>query len=269
MADEYSLPTGQAGYGTRTPKITVRTTMTFFNILNSIEQAIYEIALWFILIPKTFFKSLVYPGRVQQYVKEELLKEEKEQFSDLMSPIIFWLLLFVVPAYMMIKHFSAGAAAFIGAKPENYILFVTMTLVSFLITPIFLMHAFEKKKINRESFKEAFYIQCYLQTPIGFVIMICVGIMKTIKYNFDALQQDGYTPLFNTINGAKDWLLIPLCLSFCYLAFVEVKMMRQQGRSLSQAILIIILSLLGVGFVMLVTGWIGYILSYGDNIPLT
>ena len=243
--------------------------MTFFNILNSIEQAIYEIALWFILIPKTFFRSLVYPGKIRQYVKTELLKEEKEQFNDLMSPIIFWLLLIVVPAYMMIKHFVAGAAAIIGAKPENYILFVTMTLVGFLITPVFLMHAFEKKKIDRESFKEAFYIQCYLQTPTGFIIMVCVGIMKNLKYNFKVWQGDNYTPVFNAVNGPKDWLMIPLVLAFCYLAFVEVKMMRQQGRSLSQAMLIIILSLLSVGFVMFVTGCLGHILSYGDSIPLT
>ena len=243
--------------------------MTFFNILNSIEQAIYEIALWFILIPKTFFKVLVYPGKTLQYVKTELQKEQKEQFADLMSPIIFWLLLIILPAYMMIKHFVRGIDTFIGPRPENYILFITMTLVSFLITPVFLAHVFEKKKIDRESFKESFYVQCYLQTPVGFIIMICLGIMKTMKYNFKALDQDNYMPLLNTVNGWKDWLLIPLCLSFCYLAFIEIKMMRQQGKSLSRAILILILSLFVVGFVMILTGSLGYILSYGDNLPIT
>ncbi len=243
--------------------------MNFLTILRSIEEAVLEIAIWFILIPKTFFRIIIYPGKVYPYIQGELQKDEKDQFKDQMSPIIFWILLIVVPAYIMIKHFAGNISDFIGPKPENYFLYITMVLTGFLLTPVCLFLAFDKKKINRDSFQELFYIQCYLQAPTGFLAIICVWVIKYLKYNFKALDQEDYTVFFNSVNGGKDLLLLLLILVLFYLAFSQVKTMRKQGKTLRFAIVNITLSLFISGFVMLLTAMLGHILAYGDTMPIS
>src|SRR5258708_274790 len=128
--------------------------MNFLDILKSIEQAVYEIALWVILIPKTIFKILFHPTKIQEYIHTELQKDEKNQFADNMSPVVLWLLLVVIPSYMIIKHFVTDLPLYMSNRPENYLFYVTSALVSFLLTPALLIHLFDKKKFERDSFKE-------------------------------------------------------------------------------------------------------------------
>jgi len=143
--------------------------MNFLDILKSIEQAVYEIMLWVIMIPKTIFKIIRYPSKVPDYIQAELEKDEKKQFADNMSPVILWLLLVIIPAYMLIRHFFTNLPQYITSKPENYLFYITTICISFLLTPALVIHLFDKKRIDRDSFKNSFYIQCYLQSPVSFL----------------------------------------------------------------------------------------------------
>ena len=237
--------------------------MNFLDILKSIEQAIYEIALWLILIPITIFKILARPAAVPEYIRAELMKEDKKQFQDRMSPLMLWLLMVVVPGYMFIKYFYPDLPAYLTAKPENYLFYIAITCVSILLTPALLIHALQRKKFDRESFKESFYVQCYIQAPVSFLLILLIGTMKYNHFNFDAFDQDSYIPFFNKMNGWKDIFLVPFAGLFLFLAFLEIKLIMKTGRSVSTAIGLVVLCLFIVGFVMIAAAGLSYVLFYG------
>ena len=237
--------------------------MNFLDILKSIEQAIYEIALWFILIPKTIFKIVVHPADVPAYIREELKKEDKKQFNDQMSPILLWLLMVILPVYMSAKYFYHGLPAMIRDKPQNYFFYIAVIFISFLLTPAGLIHILNKNKFERDSFKESFYVQCYLQSPMSFLLILWLGLMKYWRYSFNASDNKDYIPIVNSINGWKDLLVIPLIGVLFFYAFIEVKLIMKTGKSVGDAIGLLLLSCVIVFFLMLVAGGVSYILFYG------
>ena len=56
--------------------------MDILKVLKAIEELVYEVALWMILIPKTAISLLRKPSRAHKYTIEESSKDIKEQFDD-------------------------------------------------------------------------------------------------------------------------------------------------------------------------------------------
>lgn len=65
--------------------------------LESIEKLIYELLLWIIFIPKTFFKVVSNPTWAPDYVAKELGEDKANRFDDFISPLILLLLTSVIP----------------------------------------------------------------------------------------------------------------------------------------------------------------------------
>jgi hypothetical protein len=71
--------------------------MDFIQTLHSLEEAVYEIVTWVLFLPKTFVKVFFRPDWIQAYVTAEFDKEPAERFQAYLSPILFWLIVAVVP----------------------------------------------------------------------------------------------------------------------------------------------------------------------------
>jgi hypothetical protein len=247
--------------------------VNFLNIIRSVEQFVYEIALWIVLIPKTIYKILVHPGTIKEYVESELAKEEKKQFEDQMSPILFWLMLVVIPSYTSIRYLfkdipTNEITELITKKPENYLFYITSTLLSSILTLALLVQIVAKRKFNKESFKSSFYIQCYLQAPFVFGIIFLLMCMKILHYNFHAMDNNAvenfeYVFFFNKINGWKDIFLIPIIVLFSYFSYIEVRLIIKSGLSTGYAIASYVLCLYAWVFLMCITAGLGYILFIG------
>ncbi len=234
--------------------------MNFFSILKSVEEFIYQLALWVILLPITIFVVLTRPLRMPAYVRRELAKDEKKEFGDLVSPILFWILLVIAPAFFLIRQFYILPAA-ATTNPVNYLYYICTCFVAFLLTPALLIHIFEKKKIDREGFKRTFFLQCYLQSPIFFFIIMFSGLFKYLGYDFNAMNGPEYMPFVNSVNGWKDILIIILVGLVFYLAYMEYAVMRKMG--IKKPILIIFLCVPVSLIFMLATTGIGLLFYFG------
>ena len=58
--------------------------MDFIRIIRSLEEFIYELAVWIILIPKTFFKILISPKWINDFVAV-IIEAIKEQQNEIQS----------------------------------------------------------------------------------------------------------------------------------------------------------------------------------------
>ena len=77
--------------------------MEQLSVLRTIEDAVFEIANWPWDMARLAWMSLR-PWKVQAYVKAEWIKEPDKRFKDTMSPIMFWLILVVLPCFLLLDH---------------------------------------------------------------------------------------------------------------------------------------------------------------------
>ncbi len=71
--------------------------MDFGKLFQSVEDAVYEVMVWILLLPKTLIRSLFRPRWVIQYVNEEWEKKTEDRFDEYLSPVLLWLMVAVLP----------------------------------------------------------------------------------------------------------------------------------------------------------------------------
>ena len=72
--------------------------MDLVKLIQSLQELVFEIFVWILLLPKTLFRALTRPDLMVKYVNSELQKDPEKQFDDYLSPVLFFLLLAVIPA---------------------------------------------------------------------------------------------------------------------------------------------------------------------------
>jgi hypothetical protein len=140
--------------------------MDLVKMLRSLEDAVYEIIAWVMLLPKTFLRVATRPDWVPGYVNDEFKKESAERFDDYLSPVIFWVLVAVVPVVLLAPDEVSARSEFMAAIEESNLLEAALIA---LVTPMVYMIWMEwlnKRPIKRSTLKRQFYIQCYLVSPV-------------------------------------------------------------------------------------------------------
>jgi hypothetical protein len=143
--------------------------MDFVNTLHMFEDALYEVVIWVVLLPKTLVQVLVRPGWIQPYVNSEWGKEPAERFQGYISPMLFWFLLGILPYAVWTYKF--------GVQPDQTVTFVEPVESNFLLTAFgliifptyyaILLQRLRREPIEKNAVKRLFYIQCYVHTPIA------------------------------------------------------------------------------------------------------
>lgn len=85
--------------------------MELQNFLQAMEDLIYEISIWPAMIVKTPYHFSFRPSRIYWYVTEELNKPPGERYDGFLSPVVFWLLVGIVPWFV--------AAEMLLARPKS------------------------------------------------------------------------------------------------------------------------------------------------------
>jgi hypothetical protein len=149
--------------------------MDFVRLIRSVEEFVYEICVWILLIPKTLFKIIFNPKWVILYIKEELAKEEKKQFQEYVPPMLFWVLIVVIPTFIILRTLSVELSLenktfteLWGNSLETKILVISAFLVAGPLTFSWGIQKKQKKPITKDSFRENFYIQVYVFSPLQF-----------------------------------------------------------------------------------------------------
>src|SRR5215510_3625652 len=142
-------------------------------LLKSLEGAVFEMALWVLLLPKTLLRVLRQPVWVLDYTTAELAKPEADRFDDYLSPVTFWLLVAVGPylwATTVVRHrYSPPGEA--AADPLSHLpiinryLIAALLLVAAPLTVAAIFSLIRGHGVARRVLQPHFAVQCYLQTP--------------------------------------------------------------------------------------------------------
>ncbi|HYB42620.1 MAG TPA: hypothetical protein VEL75_12655 [Candidatus Methylomirabilis sp.] len=142
-------------------------------LLKSLEGAVFEMALWVLLLPKTLLQVLRRPVWVFDYTTAELAKPEADRFDDYLSPVSFWLLLAVGPylwgaSVVRHRYSPPGDASgdVISHLPIiNRYLITALLLVAAPLTVAVIFSLIRGHGLARRVLQPHFAVQCYLQTP--------------------------------------------------------------------------------------------------------
>ena len=162
-----------------------------FKVLQSVEELIFQIATWLVLLPKTLLQVLKRPQWAPEYVSEELQKDVTERFSSQMSPVLFWVLIGLVPHLLTIDLLGSMSESRVASEKE-WVRFVRSSWEArLLVISIFALSgplAFStaiardrKETVSRESLRSPFYGQCYAFAPAYLFLVPAVAF--TLRYD--------------------------------------------------------------------------------------
>ena len=156
--------------------------MNFFNLLQSLDDLLYEVMSSLVFYPVTLWRTLRHPREMMDYADSELGDSEDRQYTDTLSPPLFLLLtlmlghaieLAVVGESSIVKD-NAGLAGLIDSDTN----LVLLRVVIFSLFPLVMAtHLVRKQRIGleRKTLRAPFYSQCYIAAPFALGIGIGIG----------------------------------------------------------------------------------------------
>jgi hypothetical protein len=177
--------------------------MDFIKALQSVEELLYEVALWIILIPKTLFRVFFTPHWIQKYVLEEWNKKGDDaqidaaneggttkMFDGYMSPLYLFLIVGVTPLYAVfsanvcnVQNSHDPTCTLIFKQPVETV-FVILGIY-FLIGPLVFSlgtQLYRKAPVGLTSMRRIFYTQCYCFAPYYLLLSVCTKLYDIFAF---------------------------------------------------------------------------------------
>jgi len=163
-------------------------------VILSTNDILYEILLWLISIPKTFIRVASSVRWAHNYIDRELIKEIDSQFDEYTPPIIFFLLLAVVPAVSSIPLLARLEEegdflmqTLLQLNLESKFLVASVFMAAWPLAASIVIQKLKHEPVSRSGLRNGFYTQAYLfGTVAPFVFLSIPG--QSIIQNNDAPQ---------------------------------------------------------------------------------
>ena len=152
--------------------------MDFAKLFKSVEDAVYEVMVWLLLLPKTLIQTAVRPKWAMEYIDEEWEKKPDERFDEYLSPVMLWLLSAVIPltlAFIISRPDIESAQDFLKALSNDI---YSTTLYMMLIPFVYIVGIewLNKTPVKRSLLKISFYRHCYALAPAQILTVILSGV---------------------------------------------------------------------------------------------
>lgn len=151
--------------------------MNFFNLLQSLDDLLYEVMSWLVFYPVTLWRSIVRPLRMMDYSDSEQGDAADQQYTDTLSPPLFLLLslILVHAAELALIGNDAVVTSKVGLSGlvSNNTDLIMLRIVAYSLFPVMMatrMVRAQKLRVDRETLRAPFYAQCYAVAP--FAIML-------------------------------------------------------------------------------------------------
>jgi hypothetical protein len=156
--------------------------MAQFKILQALEEVIFEVMTWIMLLPKTLIQIIFKPREIIQYVSDECeSKKLEDQFDEFLSPILFWIIVAVLPlTYALLSESDIQDGGFLAIFLENKILLGAGIASLPLLTYLTWIELVNDRPIRKSALKRMFFIQCYITSPAVLIITLIVRLTTTI-----------------------------------------------------------------------------------------
>lgn len=148
--------------------------MDFLKLIQSLQDLIFEMVVWALLIPKTIFQTIFRPTWMVNYVNQEFEKPADEQFDEYMPPGLFFLAMAVIPSalFAWVQNMDFNLIESLSQLNEtNLLTSAFTTLISILIYLVWIKWL-NKHPVKRSGLKRLFMIQCYLVTPPQLIYLV-------------------------------------------------------------------------------------------------
>jgi hypothetical protein len=159
--------------------------MNFFNLLQSLDELLYEVMSWLVFYPVTLWRTLVHPLQMMDYSDVEQGDAADQQYTDTLSPPLFLLLslILVHAAEIALVGNDAVIASKVGlaAFVSNNTDLIILRIVSFSLFPVMLatrMVRGQGLQVNRDTLRAPFYSQCYVAALLAIMLGSAVILIK-------------------------------------------------------------------------------------------
>ena len=163
--------------------------MDFSRLFQSIEDAVYEVIVWILLLPKTLFRSMFKPKWTIAYVNEEWEKKPEDRFDEFLSPVLLWLIVAVFPLTVstILQNGSIKTVQDLVGALHDGLLSQALYAMIIPFTYIAWMEWMSSRPVRKSTLKRSFYIHCYALAPAQFIY--AVFAILTIWYDFFIVLQ--------------------------------------------------------------------------------
>ncbi|NOH04751.1 MAG: hypothetical protein HND47_23660 [Chloroflexi bacterium] len=181
--------------------------MDFAKLFKSVEDAVYEVMVWLLLLPKTLIRVAFRPKWAMTYIDKEWEKEPDDRFDEYLSPVMLWLVSAVIPItlfFILVGPDITSADDLLKAFSSSiYQVTFYMMLIPFVY--IVWVEWLNKDPIKRSKLKISFYRHCYALAPAQVLTFVTIGLAVLYPLLF-------FMPL----------LLIPFYEAFVYQAELKI-----------------------------------------------
>jgi len=145
--------------------------MDFGKLFQSIEDAVYEVMVWILLLPKTLIRSMFRPRWTIQYVNEEWEKQPDDRFDEYLSPVLLWLIVAVLPltASTIWRNGNIKSLQDLVSALHDGLLSQALYAMIIPFTYIVWMEWMGTRPVKKSTLKRSFYIHCYALAPAQFI----------------------------------------------------------------------------------------------------
>jgi hypothetical protein len=154
-------------------------------VIEAIDAALYDTALWLWLIPKTLWIVILRPAWFINYTNAELSKPTEERFNDYMPPVLFLIVSGVLPLAVFVDSLAAfwlkqhpnDLLRHIVERPwEVKLLFAAVSVASGPMSFAISIQLFRCEPLGRSELRLVFLPQAYLWgTCYGSAFVIGLG----------------------------------------------------------------------------------------------
>ncbi len=145
--------------------------MDFSKLFQSVEDAVYEVMVWVLLLPKTLIRSMFRPRWAIQYVNEEWEKKPEDRFDEFLSPVLLWLLVAVLPLTVstILQNGNIKTVQDLVGALHDGLLSQTLYAVIIPFTYITWLEWVSNRPVRKSTLRRSFYIHCYALAPAQFI----------------------------------------------------------------------------------------------------
>jgi len=156
--------------------------MSQFKILQVLEDVIFEIMAWLMLLPKTLFHVIFAPAKSIQYVNDEWEKKPDDRFDEFLSPIFFWILVAVLPlTYTLLTEKELQQGGILAVFLESKILLGAVVASLPLLIYVTWIELTNNRPIRKSALQKMFYVQCYITSPAILIITLVARLTTTVQ----------------------------------------------------------------------------------------
>lgn len=150
--------------------------MDFMKLLQSLEQALFEVISWLVFYPITLWQAIRHPFAMMNYADGELMRAADDRFTSRLSPPIFLAITLGLLHLVEVQNDGAKLQGFLSDS-TNLMAFRMFALSVLPLGIAVRFMQFQNLMFDRKVLRPLFYGQIYISAPIAMAVGLASAIL--------------------------------------------------------------------------------------------